>query len=126
MREIIQSIRPRWTGLIFKEIKILELRKSKPVSIEYPFKVYIYETKQGMGAVVGEYICRKIISINDAGPVVENSCVPVEDIKKYMGKGKLFGWNISDVYKYTVPKPLSKFGLLNAPQSWCYTEVDKF
>jgi predicted transcriptional regulator len=120
MREIVQSIKPKWIDLIFKRLKTKELRKSKPAHIEYPFKVYMYETKPGAGAIVGEYICNGIVTSNLALMVGLGSCVSAEDIQKYMGNGKLCGWNITNVARYDTPKPLSAFGLLRAPQSWCY------
>ncbi|MDF2891223.1 MAG: hypothetical protein K0R80_1590 [Clostridia bacterium] len=120
MKEIVQSIKPKWVNLIFKGQKTRELRKSKPVNIEYPFKVYIYETKPGVGAIVGEYTCGGTVKSNLALIVGIGSCVTAAEIVKYMGKGQLCGWDISNVIKYDTPKPLSVLKLSRAPQSWCY------
>lgn len=122
MKSVLQSIRPKWTEKIFQGLKNKELRKSKPAKIEYPFKVYIYETKPGAGAVIGEYTCRVIATSNLPEYFVDGSCVLLEDIKAYMGKGKISAWGISDVILYSKPEPISNFGLSRPPQSWCYVE----
>ncbi len=122
MKAVLQSIRPKWTEKILKGIKTKELRKSKPSHIEYPFKVYMYETKPGAGAVIGEYTCEGTETSERPEHFVDGSCVPLEDIKVYMGKGKISGWDISNVILYSKPEPLSNFGLSRPPQSWCYVE----
>ena len=122
MRAVLQSIRPNWAEKIFQGIKTKELRKSIPANIEYPFKVYIYETKPGAGAVIGEYTCEGTETSKWPEHFVEGSCVSLEEIKTYMGKGKLSAWDISNVILYSQPVPLSKFGLSRPPQSWCYVK----
>ena len=121
MVEVLQSIKSKWAGMIFGGIKTKELRKSKPVGIEYPFKVYVYETMlTDAGAVIGEYICNGITTSNLPEYFEKDSCVPLEDIKKYMGKGKISAWNVTEPVLYAKPVPLSEFGLKRPPQSWCY------
>ncbi len=120
MSDVLQSIRPEWTKLIFTGQKRKELRKSKPAGIKFPFKVYVYETKPGAGAVIGEYTCKVIATSKLPEYFINGSCVPLEDIKAYMGKGKLAAWDISNVVLYSKPVPLSDFGLSRPPQSWCY------
>jgi predicted transcriptional regulator len=116
----MQSIQPFWTQKIKAGIKTRELRKSKPKNIHYPFTVFMYETKQGAGAVVGEYTCRCIIRTNLDVAAEPGSCVPLRRISEYRKGGFIFGWDISNVIFYDTPKPLSDFGLSRAPQSWCY------
>ncbi len=130
MTEIMQSIHKTWDSLIFAGSKNLELRKSKPIGIRYPAKVYIYETKQfgGCGMVVGDYVLKfepseslfenrdKLMSILSV-----HSCVSPQDIMNYhAGKGTIYAWRISNVQKYDHPMNLTDFGLEKAPQSWCY------
>ena len=43
-RAVLISIQPKWTALILKGIKTIEVRKTRP-SIDTPFKCYIYCTK---------------------------------------------------------------------------------
>lgn len=63
----------------------------------------------------------------------KESCVPYEELKKYIGLGfnKFYGWHISDLVIYDKPKELSEFvverylcleRLTRPPQSWCYVE----
>ncbi|HUV84721.1 MAG TPA: hypothetical protein VMV86_03380 [Methanosarcinales archaeon] len=120
MKEIVQSIKPKWVDLIFKGVKTIELRKSRPANIEYPFKVYIYETKLGAGAIVGEYMCNGITTSNLSLLVGLGSCVSANELMEYMGNGKISAWSITNVIKYKKHKPLSDFGIARAPQSWCY------
>ena len=70
MESILISIRPEWCELILAGKKTIEIRKTMP-KIKAPFKCYIYETKgiympqlidsrfkfQGVGKVIGEFIC---------------------------------------------------------------------
>ncbi|OEH86054.1 hypothetical protein BHU72_14585 [Desulfuribacillus stibiiarsenatis] len=125
MKEIIQSIHPKWTKLIFDGRKTKELRKSKPRDITFPFKVYIYETKKGVGAVVGEYICKGITTTNVPQVFQDGSCVHLDEIIDYMGNGKISGWDISNVKKYPKPILISKLGLTTAPQSWRYIDTQR-
>lgn len=123
MTEIIQSIHPYWVKKIFDGKKTKELRKSKPANIQYPFKVYIYETKAGAGAVVGEYICKDITTTDIAIIAEKGSCMPLENVQEYMGDSKICAWDISEVKKYENSLPLTYYGLLKAPQSWCYINI---
>ena len=83
MVEIMQSIRPKWCGLIIHGKKTIEVRKTRP-KCETPFKVYLYQTKRPVavtfsgtgrhisefdkcmwynersGKVMGEYVCNEI------------------------------------------------------------------
>jgi predicted transcriptional regulator len=122
MKAIMQSIHPYWIVRILEGKKTRELRKSRPRNIEYPFKVYMYETKKGIGAVVGEYVCHGIVTTSSPLLAAENSGIPYEVVSQYMGNGKLCCWDISGVKKYKTPVPITQFGLKKAPQSWCYVD----
>lgn len=122
MKAVLQSIRPKWTEKIFQGIKKKELRKSKPVGIEFPFIVYVYETRPGVGKIIGEYTCENIITSENASTVEPGSCVPIDEIMLYKGSRKICGWDISNVVLYDKPIPLLEFGLSRPPQSWCYVE----
>lgn len=118
--EIIVSIHPKWCEKIFSGEKDIELRKTYP-SKGYSFKAYIYETKPGEGAVIGEILvnmCWKNYRNRDD----DNSCLTDEEIQSY-GNGKAYGWHIIHFEKYDQPKLLSDFGLTRAPQSWCYSRL---
>lgn len=147
MKAVLISIRPEWVKKILTGEKTLEVRKTRP-KLETPFKVYIYCTnpKNIMlwnarsyiyaddhshnafdrcwnGSVVGEFICNV------------NGCIGLDQIKSYGGNKKLYGWYISDLKIYDIPKELSEFkglrktkfgyapvGIKHPPQSWCYVE----
>ena len=86
MKAVLISIQPKWCELIASGKKTVEIRKSKP-KLETPFKVYIYETRNGghscknckenaetcysyapkgvgcyngRGKIVGEFVCDRI------------------------------------------------------------------
>ena len=46
MKAVLISIQPKWCELIASGKKTVEVRKTKP-KLETPFKVYIYETRNG-------------------------------------------------------------------------------
>lgn len=121
MIEIMLSVRPIWSRLIFSGQKDIEVRKNIPHG-KMPIKVYNYETKNGdgAGAVTGEYI------ISSVYPGYRNSyggrsCLSDAEILDY-GHGKAYGLKISKPVKYDSPVPLSRFGLFHAPQNWCYVK----
>lgn len=130
-----------------------EIRKSKP-KYNHPFKVYIYCTnheprfrnkigKLGNGKIIGEFICR---NIDEYDPVEAHTGAiywlddksfestgfeNLEDLCEYGNGKRLYGWHISDLVIYDMPKPLSEFGKCGfdhfvpwkrPPQSWGYCE----
>ena len=144
--------------------KSVEIRKTRP-KLDTPFKVYIYCTKSRKpyesfavsgkpfecgGKVIGEFVCDEIFPIRvfENGTIQDYmwhrmylSCVPYDDISKYIGKDKTgYGWHISDLVIYDKPKELIEFRSYNPtvkfeagyptpiheitrpPQSWCYVE----
>lgn len=123
MVDILLILRPRWSRKVLAGEKTIELRKSAPHGASV-FHVYVYETKanHGRGAVVGECICYLAQKIERFYEVAEGSCVPVPDIITY-AKGKaLYGWYLAKVITYEQPRTLSDFGMVRAPQSWCYVK----
>ncbi len=73
------------------------------------------------GKVIGEFVCDDIdtISVHNETLYCENNsqanklqqmCLPVEEIKKYLGQKNLgYNWHISDLVIYDKPKELSEF-----------------
>jgi len=122
MIDVLLSVRPRWCRKILKREKPVELRKSRP-RLKGAFRVYLYETRQGRGAVVGECIC---LAVEIAAPriyspeMVEGSCLSIEEIDTYANGRPVYGWYLAKITEYKHPRPLSDFNLQRAPQSWCY------
>ncbi len=174
-KAVMLSIRPKWVEKIASGEKTIEVRKTRP-KLGTPFKCYIYCTLPkyphedfiatdypspqfyGGGKVIGEFTCERIFPINifDNGSIqnwlfehMERSCLTYEELADYIGNGRTgYGWHISDLRIYDMPKELSEFkGLCKveadccacpyynyskmdcdgrtinrAPQSWCYVE----
>lgn len=178
-KAVMLSIRPKWCEKIIMGRKTMELRKSVP-KLEVPFKCYIYCTsghpyisvKGGNldrdtvrtntvgrcnGKVIGEFVCDYILQrceMANADIAERQSCVRREDIYfKYSEEGKhyIYGWHISDLRIYDMPRELSEFqratdpcdschakytwectgckklsgDIKRPPQSWCYVETMK-
>lgn len=129
---IILSIKPKWAELIYSGKKIIEWRKSFPKIIQCEFfkneKVFLYETAP-VKKITGYfefnesypvYLISDIYALSNQR-LIENGCVPKEDLKRYKGKNDcLYGWIVGKVTKFKVPFDLVAFNLKRPPQSWCY------
>lgn len=77
--------------------------------------------------VAGECVCDGFSSpmmdifIGEYEPP-EGCCLTAEQMKKYAGGKRLYGWHLRDVVIYKKPKSLAEFGLKRPPQSWCYVK----
>lgn len=99
----------------------------------------------GNGKVIGEFTCERIAIIAYDGGMLSSTtnaafspatCLSQTEIIAYIGdKGRCYGWHISGLRIYDMPKNLSEFtGLRDTrfgaapyeikrpPQSWCYVE----
>lgn len=89
------------------------------------------------GKVIGEFVCDCFLShceMANADLAEQMGCVRREDILKYSGGKEVYGWHISDLKIYDIPKDISEFWvegnqtfdyppitkLKRPPQSWCY------
>lgn len=147
MKSVLISIQPKWCKLIASGKKTIEVRKSKP-QLDTPFKCYMYETKEGRGKVIGEFICDKIVDAREVGATdfYSQSQMTYEEFRSYTDthKGNVYVWYILSPKMYKEPKDLMEFtdmqhcpygGLVDckecenrciqrAPMSWRY--VDKW
>jgi len=121
-REVVISIKPRWVEKIFAGTKNAELRKTSPQVLQIPFKAYIYETKEGAGAVVGEFDCVDVIITKCVKLTASMAEVPPKEVEEYLDGADGHLWIMANVVKYEIPKPLSFYGLETAPQSWGYVK----
>mgnify|MGYP002770147225 FL=1 len=161
-KAVLISIRPEWVQKIGEGKKTTEVRKTRPKLIP-PFMCYIYctlprknkshvmclsicdddgETIEMNGKVVGEFTCNKVTNLFSNSQFwlneddVLQTCLSAAEIRKYAnGANGLYGWHISNLKIYDIPKELSefkglrktKFGyapveIKRPPQSWCYVE----
>ena len=129
MKSVLISIHPEWCELIASGKKTLEVRKTMP-KIPWPFKAYIYCTKNKKGwfhfgkkerldgKVIGEFVCDSIRCFDVPYPafrnemsrsILEQSCLTYYQLHRYAYHDNLYGWHISDLKIYDKPKPLSEF-----------------
>ena len=142
MKAVLISIQPKWCEKIFNGSKTIEVRKSRP-SIDMPFKVYVYQTKNkggnatvrevlnsvyGGGKVIGSFVCDRIdkytfsnyearYRINDVD--IAKTCLTHPELIAY-GKGKpLYGWHITEPKLFDKPKELGEFKhKIKVPWAW--------
>lgn len=168
MKSVLISIKPKWCELISNGKKTVEVRKTKPKlkppfkcyiyctkdknNHFWTGKRYSYADdhshnafdKSGSGKIIGEFICNLIAPIayttDGFADIVdcETTCMTPQDFLNYGRGDVLYGWRISDLKIYDMPKELSNFTglretrfgaepveIVRPPQSWCYVEEVK-
>lgn len=126
MKEILMSIHSKWANLIYSGEKTVELRKNAPKGIlDSDAKIFLYETD--LKCITGVIFVNWVHEITEISPkLVENSCVPPEEIEAYMakGRGKLYAWEIIGVDEYGPDwLQLEDLNAKRAPQSWQYVRL---
>ena len=112
-KAVLLSIKKQWLEKILSGEKTIEVRKTMPWEISYPFVVFCYETKAngGAGKVTAAFVCRDI-----------NTLDCLRELPAYGNKsGTLYCWNVSDVQ--SMDMSLRELGVKRAPQSWMYLLV---
>lgn len=125
MKTVLISIKKQWWEKILSGEKEIEIRKSAPKDIEFPFKVVCYQSGKG---IVGHFICEDIKNSGIYKLLENKSCLTVEELKRYAGldttgKNKwLFGWFIQpgSAVAYDRVFDVKTVGMNRPPQSWCY------
>lgn len=116
-KAVLASIKPCHTARIKAGEKDIEVRKTRP-SIADPFKVYVYETKDGgtgAGAVVCEFVFDWFCIMPDPmdGSIrkefCQGACLTEQEIRDYAKGRDVYGWHISELIVYETPKALSDF-----------------
>lgn len=133
-KAVLISIQPKWCELIASGEKTVEVRKTKP-KLETPFKCYIYCTEKdydkifcvdkfmhkvflngnGKQKVIGEFVCDRITeyecSSDGFGELATTcgTCLTYDEILNYCNGNDLYGWHITDLVIYDVPRNLSGF-----------------
>lgn len=169
-KAVMLSIRPKWAEKIASGEKTIEVRKTRP-KLNTPFKCYIYCTQSGIalgawgkhGKVIGEFTCDRIDRLAPANEpygiydidddYVLQTCLENGALWDYGHGTPLYGWHVTGLRIYDVPRELSEFRracknswycescamywenngtcgneslqIKRAPQSWCYVEAMK-
>lgn len=130
MKTVLISIKPKWWDLILEGKKTVEVRKSGPKDIEFPFKVVCYVTGKG---IVGQFMCEYISITNSYSSLTDLSQLTLEEISEYANNsngrkkkgpkdGHVYAWKIKNgsAVEYDEVFKITKTGLDRPPQSWCY------
>lgn len=130
MREIIISIKPQYSSLIFSGAKTVELRKKIGSVFEPGRRIYIY-TSSPVKMLSGE---ATIASIHADSPqkikrmFLDQACISHSDFDIYFSNHtKAYAIHLIDVVEYEKKIPLlnlRKAGI-TPPQSYCYAEQRK-
>ena len=142
-KAVLVSIRPKWCEKIVSGEKTIEVRKTRP-KLETPFKCYIYCTQSGVafgawgkhGKVIGEFTCDCIDEYDDDTIFsfrhedyarwndfdLDRACMHPEDFQNYANGKWLYGWHISDLRIYDMPRDLGEFQRATDPCDSCHAE----
>lgn len=134
---VVLSIQKKWLDKIKSGKKTLEIRKSSPWDLRYPFAVMCYETKKegGCGKIAAAFVCNEIETLHcfedlayaATGDEIlavtkrfcEQGCMSQKELYDYgRTAGRLYGWHVSNVKSFDAE--LREMGVCRAPQSWQY------
>ena len=126
MKAVVASVKREWWGKMLAGEKTMEIRKSAPQSKDgrtftWPFTVLVYVS--GTGTIRGKFTCPGWVKTNLLEMLVDQSCVPLENLRAYAKGGSLYGWMIQNAEKFDIPVPLAEVGLTKPPMSWQYVEI---
>lgn len=108
-KAVVISIKREWLAKIMSGEKTLEVRKSRPWEISFPFAVFCYADGEKLSGMADKFI--------------RESCIDIAALFEYGNKtGMLYGWNISNVRKLSLP--MHQLHLKRAPQSWQYINLN--
>lgn len=125
MEEILLSLHKKYWDLIKNGRKTIEIRKTKPQKIFYPFRVIVYVTG-GIG-VVGKFDCDEIRQTIRPEDFAKASCLTADELYAYSAGKPICAWHIQEgsVVEYDFPFPLKiATGFDTPPQSWRYMNRD--
>lgn len=130
MITIIATIKPEHLDNIRSGKKKWEMRKNAPMTYGLDFRVLCCESGSG-GQIKAEFICNHVTMGREVPleQLVKESCVTMDQAKRYAGGKKLCFWHISKMIDYCSTKGhrvrnISEFGLTRAPQSWQYVKEE--
>jgi predicted transcriptional regulator len=121
MSAMLLSIKPKYVKVIFEGRKSYEFRKSKP---KKDVDQIIFYASSPQKEVVGEAIIEEILegTPKEIWEIAKSaSGITKRDfLAYYKGKEKAFAYKLKDVVIYNVPRKLSSYGIIQAPQSFIY------
>lgn len=108
-KAVLLSIKKQWLEKILSGEKTIEVRKTMPWEISYPFVVFCYETKAdgGAGKVTAAFVCRDIDTLD---------CL--RELPAYA-----IGTKVTEKTARFMDMSLRELGVKRAPQSWMYLQV---
>lgn len=125
MKAILLSIKPEYVNKILAGSKKYEYRKR--LAKTGSSKILIYSTSPVMKVVA----TAEVISTMCAAPSVlwektkDNAGISRKKYREYFhGCQKAYAYELGQVQIFDVPKKLSDFNILLAPQSFVYVELD--
>ncbi|WP_410497139.1 hypothetical protein QTL86_10360 [Cellulosilyticum sp. ST5] len=118
MKTVLISVHEKYWHMIKNREKTLEIRKTKPAGIEYPFKVLCYVT--GGKGIQGEFICKGTLVTNVFQQLCNRSYLSLYELFAYANGKDLVAWDVSSVKSYDIPIQIEEVSINRAPQSWCY------
>lgn len=125
MQAILMSMKQKWWDKILSLEKDLEIRKNAPTTgkrdFTWPLTVLVYVS--GTGAIQGKFTCPGWIKTNLPEMLVDQSCVPLENLRAYAKGGNLYGWMVQNPEKFDEPAHLAELGLTRPPVSWRYVDI---
>lgn len=129
MPEIIISIKPQYSSMIFSGAKTVELRKKIGVLFKPGKRIYIYSSSP-VKMLAGE---ATIASIQLSSPsaieqiAFEKACISKENFDSYFfNSNEAFAIHLDNVIEYSSKVPLDSLRAagITPPQSYCYVAQD--
>lgn len=125
MRKILLSIKPEYVEQILAGTKLVEYRKRIPKDA-VGMKVLIY-CSSPIKRVVAEFTIGNFLLGSPGELWLKTSTVGGVSQKTYEdyfeNKTRAFAYQITDLRIFEQPKSLSDYGVVTAPQDYCYIEA---
>ena len=129
---VVMTIKPKHLHDMRTGRKDIELRKTMPQLVDFPFNVALCESGSG-GKILAEFICDEAYNIcpnYDAymlAVYAQRACVRLDEMLEYMNGNSIYGLHVFDFIDYTRAKGhkvkhINDYGLSRPPQSWCYAK----
>lgn len=135
-RKVVLSIHKNFLDKILAGEKTIEVRRSFPKKLPLPFTILFYETGNGGGTkrIRAKATCNGFDLLHIADfqreqmetlkAFSQKSCLSHAALSEYIGQRQvLFGWRLENIVP--LDSDLDEVGVRRAPQSWCYTYIER-